>query len=132
MSTSVRSVLAFFGIYVLAVLLASTFPVGAGDAVHGGALLHPAFPHVHNDTRETATPPTPQRDRPNVSLTPAIDASAGGATEVPGTALTPPLPHTAFNVLIGPEQPLISWDLPWPIGLLKPPPDPPPTSLAFF
>src|SRR5437879_8771340 len=99
MCTGVRSVLAVFGIYVLAVLLASTFPVGAGDAVHGGALLHPAFPHTHAPAGEPAPNPAPQRaSKP--TLTPALDASAGGLTEVPSTALTPPIPRPAIAVLL--------------------------------
>jgi hypothetical protein len=128
MSVGVRSVLAFFGIYVLAVLLASTFPVGAGDAAHGGALLHPVFPHGHLGQAEA----DPGRGRLKVGLTPAFDASAGGATEVPGTALTPPLPRAMPGMVLGPEQRLVTWDLPRPVGLLKPPPDPPPTSLVSY
>jgi hypothetical protein len=124
MSVGVRSVLAFFGIYVLAVLLASTFPVGAGDAAHGGALLHPVFPHVHLGHAEA--------DRGKVGLTPAIDASAGGATEALSSGLTPPLPRAMLGILVGPEQRLIIWDLPRPIRLLEPPPDPPPTSLVSY
>jgi hypothetical protein len=125
MSIGVRSVLAFFGIYVLAVLLASTFPMGAGDAAHGGALLHPVFPHVHLGQAAADVDP----GRLKVSLTPAIDASTGAA-DAPGTALTPPVPRAAIGILVGPEQRLLTWDMPRPIGLLKPPPDPPPTSLA--
>ncbi len=121
-----RSVLAFFGIYVLAVLLASTFPVGAGDAAHGGALLHPVFPHVHLGHAEADHAP-PQL---KVGLTPAIDANAGGATEALSTALTPPLPRALSGILVGPQQRLLIWDVPRPIGLVEPPPDPPPTSLV--
>jgi hypothetical protein len=126
MFVGMRAVLGFFGIYVLAVLLASTFPIGAGDAAHGGALLHPVFPHVHLGHAEADLGPRHLK----VGLTPAFDASAGGATEVPAAALTPPLPRGVPGILVGPEQRLLTWDLPWPIGLLKPPPDPPPTSLA--
>ncbi len=126
MSVGVRSVLAFFGIYVLAVLLASTFPVGAGDAAHGGALMHPVFPHVHLGHAAVDLGPPHLK----VGLTPAFDASAGGATEAPGTALTPPLPRPMLGILVGPEQRLIIWDISRPIGLLEPPPDPPPTSLV--
>jgi hypothetical protein len=127
MSAGVRSVLAFFGIYVLAVLLASTFPIGAGDAAHGGVLLHPIFPHVHNAAREGASLPP---SHVSVGGAPAFDSSAGGANEVPVTALTPPLPRATLGLPVGPVQRLLTWDLPPPIGLLKPPPVPPPTSLA--
>jgi len=125
----VRSVLPLFGVYVLAVLLASTFPVGAGDAMHGGALLHPAFPHVHE--RPDAQPQVAPAGDYTVALTPAWDASAGGATEVPSTALTPPLPRAAVAVGFYRDGRLLSWDNPRPLGRLEPPPDPPPTSLDF-
>ena len=126
MSVGVRSVLAFFGIYVLAVLLASTFPVGAGDAAHGGALLHPVTPHVHPGHAAADLAPRQLK----VGLTPAIDASAGGATEALTLAPTPPLPRAMSGILVGPQQRFLIWDMPRPIGLSEPPPDPPPTSPA--
>jgi hypothetical protein len=125
----VRSVLSLFGIYVLAVLLASTFPVGAGDARHGGSLLHPAFPHVHG--QPAAQPQVAPSGHYTVALTPAFDASAGGATEVPSTALTPPLPRAALGVGFFRAAGLLTWDNPRPLGRLEPPPDPPPTSPDF-
>jgi hypothetical protein len=127
----VRSVLAVFGVYILALLLASTFPVGAGDAMHGGSLLHPAFPHVHGRAGNTASQAPAPAGHYQVGLMPAFDASAGGATEVPSTALTPPLPRVAISVGFGRDDRLLTWDRPWPVGLLEPPPDPPPTSLGF-
>jgi hypothetical protein len=128
----VRSVLAFFTIYVLALLLASTFPVGTGDAAHGGALLHPVFPHFHSDTGEAAVAAAnTERSHLNLGHAPAIDLSAGAASEVLGTALTPPLPRSGWLGLAGePERRLLISAPPQPISLLEPPPDPPPTSLG--
>jgi len=131
----VRSVLSVFGIYVMVLLLAGTFPVGAGDALHGGALLHPAIPHVHRYTANTEPSPQPHAHGPTgkleVGMKPAIEATSGGATEVPVTAVTPPLPRVAQVPLLGEERRLIGWDLPWPLARLEPPPDPPPTSLGL-
>ena len=129
----VRSVLALFGIYVLAVLLAGTFPIGAGDAMHGGSLLHPAFPHVHERSGAQSRPAAQAASSAHytVGFTPAWDASAGGATEVPSTALTPPLPRAAVSVGFDRDARLPTWDHPQPPGVLEPPPDPPPTSLGF-
>ena len=128
-----RSVLSLFGIYVLAVLLAGTFPIGAGDAMHGGSLLHPAFPHVHERSGAQPQPPpaaAAASGHYTVGFTPAWDASAGGATEVPSTALTAPLPRAAVSVGFGRDGRLLTWDHPQPSGVLEPPPDPPPTSLG--
>jgi hypothetical protein len=119
----VRSVVAVLGIYVLALLLAGTFPVAAGDAVHGGALLHPAFPHSHGPSE--ASPATPSREL-RVGLGPALDASAGGATEIPAMGLTPPVPRSAVGVLVFGDERLVPRERPRPIGRLEPPPDPPP------
>jgi len=119
-----RSVLAILGIYLLALLLAGTFPVGAGDAVHGGALLHPAFPHSH----PAAAPadPTAPSHASKVGLGPALDTSAGGATEVPSVGLTPPMPRPSLGVLPFADERVVPRERPWPIGRLEPPPDPPP------
>jgi hypothetical protein len=128
----VRSNLSIFCIYVLVLLLAGTFPIGAGDAKHGGALLHPAIPHVHGPGEDGATsqPQAPSAEL-KVSLTPTIETTAGGATEIPVTALTPPLPRVAANRPFGREQRLVVPDLPRPRARSDPPPDPPPTSLAL-
>jgi hypothetical protein len=129
----VRSILSVFGIYVLVLLLAGTFPVGAGDALHGGALLHPAIPHVHTGSAGSSV--QNQIQMPNVqfkvSLTPAIETTAGGATEVPTTAITPPLPRVATVPLLGQEERLVGLELPRPQARFEPPPDPPPTPFAF-
>ena len=126
-----RSVLAVFGIYVLAVLLASTFPVGAGDPVHGGALVHPAFPHTHAPAGTAPVPPTlvgahAAAREPRFSFTPAFDASAGATTEVPGMAITPPVPRPTQGVIPLLTARLLLRELPRPNGRLDPPPDPPP------
>jgi hypothetical protein len=124
-----------FGIYVMVLLLAGTFPVGAGDALHGGALLHPAIPHVHTYSANAEPSPQPQAHGPTgkleVGMKPAIEASPGGATEAPVTAITPPLPRVTQVPLLGQEQRLLGRELPRPLARLEPPPDPPPTSLAL-
>ena len=129
-----RSILAVFGIYVLALLLASTFPVGAGDPVHGGALVHPAFPHTHTAPGSALAAPTrasvsahAAARQPNFNFfTPAFDASAGTASEGPGTAITPPVPRPTQGVIPLFAVRLIAHERPWPAGRLDPPPDPPP------
>src|SRR5262245_57485512 len=117
----VRSVLAVFGIYVLALLLAGTFPVGAGDPVHGGALVHPAFPHTHRPAGGVAAGPTPVAAHAaarasKFNLAPAFDSSAGAATEVPSTAITPPVPRPAAGVFPLFDARLLPLERPRPAG----------------
>jgi hypothetical protein len=118
----VRSILAVFGVYVLGLLLAGTFPLGAGDAVHGGSLLHPAFPHSHGQLDAAAT----SQRSPKPTLETTWDSSAGGAAESPSTGLAPPLPKAPIAMVILGDARLVARELPWPAGRREPPPDPPP------
>jgi hypothetical protein len=126
----VRSVVAIFGVYVLALLLAGSFPVGAGDARHGGALLHPAYPHIHEPSAAQQSGRAPSLESVKIGLLPAIDASAGGATEIPSTALTPPLPRAMAGLFPLSAQHQILIERRAPESRLEPPPDPPPSTSA--
>ncbi|HEV7664279.1 MAG TPA: hypothetical protein VGQ62_12135 [Chloroflexota bacterium] len=114
---------AILGIYVLALLLASSVPVGSSDPVHGGALLHAALPHVHLGSERVAVRSA------QLSLGSTIEAGASTTTELPGSGLTPPLPRATADLVAGPVQRLAADVMTWPGALNEPPPDPPPTSL---
>jgi hypothetical protein len=123
----VRSIFALAGIYLMALLLAGSSPLGAGDATHGGAVLHSALPHVHCRAFQDATAARASNDRIRLGTT--LDTSAGGATEPPTVGLTPPLPRpSAASVEAVFHSGLESREYPWRDRLLDPPPDPPPTT----
>jgi hypothetical protein len=124
----VRSIFGVAGLYLIALLLAGSSPLGAGDAAHGGAVLHSTLPHVHGLAGQT-TPATRTSANPNIAPGTSLDASAGGATELPTVGLTPPLPRQSaayledlFRRNVGRRE------YPWRDRFLDPPPDPPPTT----
>ena len=83
---------------VLATLLVVTTPVGVGQGVHQGDLLHPAFPHLHyvNDklvSHESASLANVANATRNVHKGPAVGAGAGADAAGPGVALSPTVPR---------------------------------------
>jgi hypothetical protein len=124
----VRSIFALAGIYLMALLLAGSSPLGAGDATHGGAMLHSTLPHVHGRADQAAA--AARASNYNVGLATTLDTSAGGATEPPTVGLTPPMPRPSAAPLEGVfRSGLVRLEDPWRDRFLDPPPHPPPTTL---
>lgn len=114
--------------FVLAVLLASTTPVGTGAGVHQLDLLHPLFSHLHlvngrlltheqmAEGSEVARPPSR-----------GVGVDAGSATTAAsGLGVSPTLPtHPVVSFVTAPVT-RVGMDALTPAGLEEPPPDPPP------
>ena len=111
---------------LLVLMLALSSPVGADDGVHGGALLHTAWPHTHGGGVARLSPmlhaPAPSGD-------PSVTAGNAAASELPGAGLTPPVPWFSFQLTtVGPR-----WQRPRsdivPSSRREPPADRPPAGL---
>jgi hypothetical protein len=117
-------------IYALAVLLASSSPIGAGQGVHRDQLLDALLPHMHfvNGQPIDVGEPAPISNGQTGNAGPALGAGAGGTATVAAEALTPVL--RAFERLLAPvpsPSRLLVEDPPAPRGRIDAPPDPPPT-----
>jgi hypothetical protein len=125
-----RSVGLIFLVYLLAVLLSATSPIGAGHGVHEGQLLDPLVPHVHFVNGQRVVPGAPPPPTYSISKDgPAVGAEAGGISSSAGLGLTPPCPDKPFAF----SPMLDAWrfgpgDETLPRGRTVAPPDPPPTS----
>jgi hypothetical protein len=86
-----RSVLALLSTYLLALMLAGSFPVGTDNAAHKGDLLHWVLPHVHLDavSHSNLAQPVFNDHHSGGALGAGADVAAAG---VGGVALMPPLP----------------------------------------
>ena len=132
-----RTSLALFGSYMLVLLLAGSLPVGVSDAVHGGALVHAALPHVHATTVSTRPAPHAPAARPLPTsaeqlandASPAVDAGTTTSSQIPSSGLTPSLPRSSLNLPLDLGRRLLVRPQVWPDAPGEPPPTPPPTSL---
>lgn len=93
---------------VLATLLVVTTPVGVGQGVHQGDLLHPAFPHMHfvngRLALDEAVASTPTRGSAtsvkDVHKGPALGAGAGADGAGLGVAISPTVPRPTLTLPI--------------------------------
>jgi hypothetical protein len=126
-----RSVAGVALIYLLAVLLVSTSPMGAGQGVHRDQLVDLLVPHTHYVTSATDVHRGQRQVASEPSSTPSVGAGAGASASSIGAVLTPPVPDWA-SVALGAHSSrlgLVS-RVRAPVGWRDPPPDPPPTSVS--
>jgi hypothetical protein len=118
-----RSLAGVLLIYVLAGLLASTSPVGAGRGVHQFQLVDELLPHVHLVNGQRIEVGAPQTD--TTTGGPTLGAEAGASATLVGGVLQLPTP-VVLTVNRGPGERLSAEDAPLPHGRADAPPDPPP------
>lgn len=116
--------------FFLAVLLASTTPIGTGAGAHQFDLLHPLFTHVHlvngkvltHEEVEQSTAAEPSRTTPG----PSLGAGAAGGAVDAGAGISPVVPGQVFGHII--EMPVwfVSDLMVAPDGTEEAPPVPPP------
>jgi hypothetical protein len=115
-------------VFVLALLLASTSPVGTGAGVHQFDLLHPLFSHVHLVNGRLLSheqmASVSHEQTPNNAL--GISVGNGGTSDEAGIGLSPDIPtHLAAG--IPPIRGMwASAKSRIPRGRIEAPPDPPP------
>jgi hypothetical protein len=115
--------------FVLALLLASTTPVGTGAGAHQFDLLHPLFSHVHlvNGrilTHEQMAQPRRAEARSSSGQTVAAGDSAASADGGLGVSPTVPGP-SVLHIWGGPTTSQVG-EASIPPGRDQEPPDPPP------
>ena len=116
--------------FMLAVLLASTTPVGTGAGTHQFDLLHPLFAHLHLvDGRWLTHEQLAQRVTPVETRTspgPALGAgnSAGSADGALG--IGPIAPGEVFDIRVTTPVEFVLQHVRTPSGNVEAPPDPPP------
>jgi hypothetical protein len=114
--------------YILALLLAGTSPVGAGQGAHEGQLLDALVPHLHfvdgqRVVREARLPAS-NDSHPG----PALGAAAGASATAAGVGLMPPVPGSVISLRTTSEEwRFAAADSLLPRGRTEAPPDPPPT-----
>jgi hypothetical protein len=127
---------------VLATLLVVTTPVGTGQGVHQGDLLHPVLPHLHfldghlvsSEDGPRVAPVSAEVTRTDAvrqpDVRPALGAGAGADAASPGMAISPTLPR---YMLVWPARLLSRLGASrtfLPSEFLDTPDDPPPQSAA--
>src|SRR5689334_9871006 len=99
-----RAFLGILLVYLQALLLAGTSPVGAGQVAHQNQLLDSLIPHIHFVSGQAIQPGA----IPSVAATsdrperPAVGAGTGAAAATAGLVLTPPLPR--FRIAVPPTD----------------------------
>ena len=94
-----RSLSGSFLAFVLGALLFTTTPIGTGQGVHQGELLHPLFGHVHYVAGRLVTHETqPAVPLAPYSSAPAVAAGAASADGGLGLAIGPLLPSGGIGV----------------------------------
>jgi hypothetical protein len=117
---------------VLAMLLIATTPVGTGQGVHQGDLLHPVLPHLHfvdghfvsHAAAEIGGAPTSPQPGP------AFGAGSGADAASLGLAISPTVPRQLFILPTHTLAPLGVVRIAVPREFLETPPDPPPQLAA--
>lgn len=122
-----RSVASVAVLYVLAILLAGTSPIGAGQGRHRDQLVDLLLPHTHFQDVPTGPGRAPRAVTADAPSGPALGAGAGADAAL-GLALTPPLPAFGELLLADGTSSLAAADPRPPRSHLEPPPDPPPTA----
>src|SRR2546421_12278991 len=78
---------------VIATVLVLTTPVGAGQGVHQGDLLHPLLPHLHFVNGRLVLHDAGGATETRVQTGPALGAGAFGDAAGVGSAVKPALPR---------------------------------------
>jgi hypothetical protein len=126
-----RSVAAVALVYVLAVLLASTSPIGSGQGVHRDQLVDLLVPHTHYVNSGLNAGQVPRAVPSDPSPAPTVGASAGVSGTSLSIVLTLPVPDWATLTVdaiptrlepLGQERAPNGWH--------DPPPDPPPPAVS--
>jgi hypothetical protein len=114
------------GIYLLALLLVGTSPLGTDQGAHLGQVLHPVFAHHMASSHEAAHLRQQPVSNDPVSG-PALGAGAGAAFAADaGIALAPPFPIAGNFQLPGESRRLEPQEQLPPRGRLEAPASPPP------
>jgi len=111
---------------VLATLLVLTTPVGAGQGVHQGDLLHPLLPHLHFVNGRLVLHDAGGATETRVQTGPALGAGAFGDAAGLGTAISPTVPRPVVLLPIYSLARLGASRTVLPREFLETPPDPPP------
>ncbi|HEY2596278.1 MAG TPA: hypothetical protein VGK33_20490 [Chloroflexota bacterium] len=114
--------------FALALLLASTTPVGTGSGVHQFDLLHPLFNHMHlvNGRLMTHEQMDAAMAAPTAPVGGVALGSGGAGSDEGGVGVSPTLPS---GVTLTVWSVATRWDLvdeQTPVGREEPPPVPPP------
>jgi hypothetical protein len=116
--------------FILAVLLASTTPVGTGSGAHQFDLLHPLFSHVHLvnghvlSHEQLAQAPASMDER--AWSGPAVGSGGDSAFSDAGLGVSPTLPARAVEFVADTRPEIVVYEVRIPSGWLEAPPDPPP------
>jgi hypothetical protein len=122
-------------VFVLALLLVSTTPIGTGAGVHQFDLVHPLFSHVHLVNGRLLS--HEQLEQGQSGLAPAAGPVARGPAIGAGSGLEPvdsgvgwsPTPlFQVTSLLAGAPWAWTTAETRLPAGRVEAPPDPPPTS----
>jgi hypothetical protein len=111
---------------VLATLLVLTTPVGAGQGVHQGELLHPILPHLHFINGRLVMHDAGGATETVVQTGPALGAGVFGDAAGLGSAISPTVPRPAILLPIYSFTRLGVLRTVLPREFLEIPPDPPP------
>jgi hypothetical protein len=116
--------------FVLAMLLASTTPVGTGAGAHQFDLLHPLFSHVHlvNGHILTHEQLMQRQAASDVVYTAGPSLGSGGNTASieAGLGPTPTVPNDLLRLIAAQSVGSLIVEVRTPIGNLEAPPKPPP------
>jgi hypothetical protein len=122
-------------VFVLALLLVSTTPIGTGAGVHQFDLVHPLFAHVHLVNGRLLT--HEQLEQMSSASTPATTSATGGPAIGANSGMDPVDSGVGWSPTLLFQVASRSPDAPWawltteprlPAGRVEAPPDPPPTS----
>jgi hypothetical protein len=81
-NNSVRSILGSTAIFVVALLLACSTPIGAGEGVHRDQLLHLALPHTHPGQQSVPASEQARADAPTTVAGAKAPVEASASTAV--------------------------------------------------
>jgi hypothetical protein len=115
--------------FLLAVLLASTTPVGTGAGAHQFDLLHPLFSHLHLVNGRWMTHEELAKRAAQVETRPSPGPAFGAgdsAGSVDGLGVSPVGLADTLHVQLTSPVALLRHELRMPTGKTEAPPDPPP------
>jgi hypothetical protein len=128
-------------VFVLALLLVSTTPIGTGAGVHQFDLVHPLFAHVHyvngrllthEQLDQQSALPAPSAAKaqtpPPPGSGPAIGAGAGLDPVDSGVGWSPTQLFQAASLVPSSQWTWLTSEARLPAGRVEAPPDPPPNS----
>jgi hypothetical protein len=123
---AVRSVVGLLSTYLLALMLAGSFPVGTNNAAHHGDLLHWVLPHVHFIEASSTDLEQPVFNNHRSGGAAFAVGGEAGAALAGGILLMPPVPVQAVAFLV-PVGQLRAVADPRPSGWSVPVPERPPS-----